>query len=486
MRLMRSSSAVAIPLTLLVAGLVSSCAVNPATGQRQFSLISESREIEIGREADGEITGGFGVYDDAELASYVSKMGHKLAATSERPDLPWTFQVLDDPIVNAFALPGGFVYVTRGILAHLNSDAELAGVLGHEIGHVTARHSVSQMSRQQLQQIGIGVGGLLSQDIKNLGEVLQAGFGLLNLRYGRGDESQSDELGVRYMGRAGYDARELIHVFQTLELVSGDPQDRLPEWQSTHPTPENRERRIEELIAESGVDYSEAREGVSNYSHRIDGLAFGPNPREGFFQGTLFRHPSLRFRLRFPNDWKTANERTRVVATDPDENVMMVLMLEDDGVSPSEAAASFAEDEDIQAGSARGVSINGLRAQRMDFSVEDGDKSYAGQVAFVELAGQTYKVLGLGTEAGWKSWRRGVVSAISSFAEETDRRVLSVQPWRIEMVTLPTSTTGSGFIKGWPSVAPAEDIYRINRISADEVIPKGRVLKRVIGRPLPG
>ena len=131
--------------------ITAACAVNPATGRRQFMLIGESREIEMGREADGQITESLGLYSSQELQDAVTSLGNDLASRSERPQLPWSFRVLDDPMVNAFALPGGYLFVTRGILAALNSEAELAGVLGHEIGHVTARHSVSQMSNQQLQ-----------------------------------------------------------------------------------------------------------------------------------------------------------------------------------------------------------------------------------------------------------------------------------------------------------------------------------------------
>jgi len=145
--------------TVLVAALltVTGCAVNPATGQRQFILISESEEIQMGRDADGPITESLGLYDSDELQEVVRNIGNELASRSERAQVAWSFQLVADPVVNAFALPGGFIFVTRGIMAALNSEAELAGVLGHEIGHVTARHSASQMSRQQLQQIGTQV-----------------------------------------------------------------------------------------------------------------------------------------------------------------------------------------------------------------------------------------------------------------------------------------------------------------------------------------
>ncbi|MGD2068949.1 MAG: M48 family metalloprotease, partial [Gemmatimonadota bacterium] len=181
-----------IPL-LLLATLVAGCARNPATGERQLSLIGERQEIEMGREADQQIVASIGLYDDEALQSYVDGLGQRLAATSERPDLPWTFRVLDDPTVNAFALPGGFVYITRGIMGHLTSEAELVGVLGHEIGHITARHSVNQISKQQLTQLGVGLGMVLVPELQNFGGLASLGIQLLSLKFSRDDENQADE-----------------------------------------------------------------------------------------------------------------------------------------------------------------------------------------------------------------------------------------------------------------------------------------------------
>src|SRR5581483_975197 len=184
------------------------CATNPATGAKQLMLVSESQEIGMGRSYDREVV-----------------------ATSERPRLPWTFRVVDDPVVNAFALPGGYIYVTRGILAYLNSEAELAGVVGHEIGHVTARHAASQLTRQQLAQTGLALGALASPTVERFAGLASAGLGVLFLKYSRDDESQADELGLRYLRRANYDPREMPHVFDMLARVSrAEGGGRVPEW----------------------------------------------------------------------------------------------------------------------------------------------------------------------------------------------------------------------------------------------------------------
>ena len=185
------------------------CAVNPVTGERELALISEEEEVQLGREADQEIVSTLGLYEDERWQNYVQELGERMALDSERPDLPWTFRVVDDPVVNAFALPGGYIYLTRGILAHFGSEAELAGVLGHEIGHVTARHSVQQISRAQLAQLGLGLGTLLLPELETWVGAAGVGLQLLLLSYSRDAEREADDLGLRYMADLNYDPTEM-------------------------------------------------------------------------------------------------------------------------------------------------------------------------------------------------------------------------------------------------------------------------------------
>ncbi len=196
---------------------VAACAMNPVTGKRQLALISEGQEIAMGRAADKDVVASIGLYPDEEMQRYIQDLGARIAATTERPELPWTFRVVDDASVNAFAIPGGFIYVTRGIMTHLNSEAELAAILGHEIGHVTARHSVSQISKQQLTQVGLAAGMVLSPEFAQFGDLAQMAMGLMFMKFSRSDESQSDALGLKYMMAGGYDPRTLPNVFGMLE-----------------------------------------------------------------------------------------------------------------------------------------------------------------------------------------------------------------------------------------------------------------------------
>ena len=197
-----------------------SCSTNPATGKQQFNLISEQQELQIGRQNDQQIVAQIGVYNDPELAAYVNDLGQKIARLTERPNLPWTFRIVDDPTVNAFSVPGGFVYVTRGILTYMENEAELAGLLGHEIGHVTARHVVETLSSQALLQLGLGIGVAVAPVLQNFTPLIGAGLSLMYLKFSRDDETQADDLGVRYMTKAGYDPRQLVALMTMLNLVS--------------------------------------------------------------------------------------------------------------------------------------------------------------------------------------------------------------------------------------------------------------------------
>src|SRR5690606_19899953 len=166
-------------------GLLGACAVNPVTGERQLAFISESQEIALGQQGAAEVWQSMALVQDQALQDYVERLGLRLAAASERPDLPWSFAVVDDPVPNAFALPGGPVFVTRGLLTLMDSEAELVSVLGHEIGHITARHSVAQMSRAQLAQLGLGLGTIFVPEVRPYGELASSGLSLLLLKYGR-------------------------------------------------------------------------------------------------------------------------------------------------------------------------------------------------------------------------------------------------------------------------------------------------------------
>ncbi|MDX1493463.1 MAG: M48 family metalloprotease [Longimicrobiales bacterium] len=459
------------------------CAVNPATGRREFMLVSEQQEIQMGREADPQITAAYGLVDDPELQEYVSRIGQRMARISERPDLPWSFKVVDEPVVNAFALPGGFIYVTRGILTHFDSEAELAGVLGHEIGHVTARHSASQMSRQQLQQVAVVGGMIVSETFREYGGIAVAGLQLMNLSYSRDDELQSDRLGLRYMTRVGYDPDALVGVFEMLASVSGSAEGgRVPEWQLTHPYPENRSQQIRQEMEATGVseDGTVARD---DYLNMIDGMVFGSNPRNGYFEGSRFLHPDLAFEMTFPTGWQTINQNQMVAAVSPQENAVTMLTLAPDATSAEAALDAFLRADGVRgSGRSSGSAAGGISLVRSNFEVTTDNGQLRGEVAFLDYGDNVYRLLGYASSADWSQWASAVRGTINSFAPVTDQRILGVQPMRLDIVTLSQPMSLNSYVQQNPQPVDVAVLARINRTDPGAVLSAGRRIKTVVGQ----
>lgn len=462
---------------------LTSCAVNPATGSRQFTLYSEAQEIEMGREYDPQIVAEMGLYPDAALQRYIQELGTRLAAQSERPNLPWTFRLLDDPVVNAFALPGGYIYITRGILAHLGSEAELAGVLGHEIGHVTARHSVGRMSTQQLAQLGLALGTALRPDLEGLAGVASAGLQVAFLKYGRDDERQADDLGVRYMLRGNYDPREMPQVFDMLDRVTQDAGGgATPEWLSTHPNPGNRRERMEAQVAAHQGDFTATVAGRDSYLKRLDGLIYGENPREGFFRGNQFLHPDLAFRYTFPEGWQTANQKTGVLAMSPNQDAMIQITLAD-GTDTEAAARAFLGQQGLAVGALSNVQINGLPATIGDFSAatEQGGR-LRGRATFVAHNNTVFQLLAYAGEPVWASYDAALQRSAASFGRLTDAADLAVEPLRLKTITIDRAMTIAEFAQRYLAPVPVEKIALINHADPGTRFEQGTVLKTVVGQ----
>ncbi len=477
-RFSRSRTGFSCVCVLFLATVAQGCAINPVTVQREFVLISEGQEIQMGREADPEIVGSLGLVEDSAWQEYVQSLGEVMATQSERPNLPWTFRVVDDPVVNAFALPGGFIYVTRGILGHFSSEAELAGVLGHEIGHVTARHSVNQLSRAQLAQVGLGVGTILAPDLAPFAQAAEAGLGLLLLSYGRDAERQADQLGLRYMTREGYDPREMAATFEMLADASGASEDgRVPAFLSTHPNPLDRRDEILQRIEVGEV--SGDLVARDEYLARLEGMPFGVDPRQGFFEGNAFYHPELAFQLLFPDGWQTQNGREAVQGINSEQDAAILLTLADFD-SPQSAQDDFLSGSEITGSNRSRETVNGLPSASADFSASTQDGTFVGTVLFVEHGGRVFHLLGYASETQWDARSSPIRNAIRSFRPVTDPAVLNAQADQIELVRLTAEMTVADFNSRYPSSVPLETIATINHLELGDLIPVGTLVKRVV------
>jgi predicted Zn-dependent protease len=481
-----------IPALLVVAA----CATNPATGKRQLAMISEEQEIAMGREADQQIQQQLGLYPDQDLQAYVNRIGQKLAAESERPNLPWTFRVVDDPSVNAFALPGGKIYVTRGLLTHLTSEAELASVLGHEIGHVTGRHSVEQMSKAQLAQIGLIAGMIAKPELaRQYGDIATQGLQLLFLKHGRDDERQADELGLRYVNNENYDPREMPGVFETLRRVSeqqerqqGGSGGKLPGWLLTHPTPQERIQTISSKVAQlesSGTSFANRTVNREGYLKQLDNVIYGPNPREGYFVGNTFIQPELAIQMRFPQGWRTSNEKSAVGAMSPNQDALIVVTLSQDN-SPQAAAQRFFSQQGVQQGQSLRADLGGLPAVARVFGVQGTQQGdLQGIVAFVENNNRVYQILGYTPSQRWRTYDNVIADSIGTFERVTDRNALNVQPKRVDVVSIPNSMTLDEFARRYPSTVDTATLAIINQADQNTRFPAGTEVKRVVGGQLP-
>ncbi len=477
-------AATAACLTFLL-GATTGCSVNPATGKRQLTLISEAQEIQMGKESHQQIKAQMGVYPDEELQRYVSDLGLKLAAASERPQLPWAFTVIDDPIVNAFALPGGFIYITRGILSHMNSEAELISVLGHEIGHVTGRHGVEQLSKQQLAQVGMIAGMIASPEFRQFGQLAQQGLGLMFLKFSRDHEREADDLGLRYLVRGGYDPTEMDNVFRTLGRVSAaQGAGRVPGWASTHPAPENRVARIEQAVAAMPPEAHRGEINRDLFLGKVDHLMYGADPRQGFFKDNVFYQPEMRFKLTFPAGWKTVNQRQAVAAISPEQDAIVVLQLAEQE-DPTAASAKFFGQENIERGAQARNNFFNFRTRTEANAEGKKPPGLRGIAGFFAYGGQVFQLLGYCREDRWSNYDQAINRAAGTFETLNDPKYLNVRAARLETIELPRAMTLSEFDRRWPSTIELDELAIINGVTADQQLESGMLLKRVVGGELP-
>ena len=471
-----------VALLALLAPLVG-CATNPVTGRRELSLVSAGKEESIGREGYGAVVAEYGSYGDSSVQRYVNEVGQRLAHVSHLPGLTWHFTVLDDPAVNAFAMPGGYIYVTRGILAHLNSEAQLAGVLGHEIGHVTHRHSAEQITRQQVAGIGLGVASLMSEAVSKYGGMAQQALGLVFLKFSRTNETEADELGVEYATRAGYDPAEIPSTYAMLKRVSDRAGQRLPGFLSTHPDPGDRETRTGALAQAARAGKTGLTVRHAEYVHGLEGMIFGDDPRQGYFEGDDFYHPTMGFAMSFPAGWKHANTRTAVTATAPEDRAGMQVTLADAGTAtPGAFVAGLTASGKLTAARGGSETLDGLTAWVGRVTVPgDGGTERVLAAAFIRRsAAQMVQILGRSAQPDDADFRQVLASARSFRALEDPAR-LKPAPERVRVTSVATPGTFSAVVGGLgPQGLDLEGTAILNNRQAGDALARGDLLKTVL------
>ena len=427
-----------------------SCAVNPVTGKKQIVLMSESQEIAMGAAADPEILAQYGRYEDKILQDFITQKGNEMAAISHRPDLKYEFKIVDSEVLNAFAVPGGYVYFTRGIMAHFNNEAEFAGVLGHEIGHITARHSVSQQSKAILGQVGLIGSMILVPQVAEFAEPLSEGLGLLFLKFGRDAERQSDELGVEYSSKIGYDAKEMAGFFKTLERQSsGSESAELPDFLSTHPNPGDRNIAVSKLSDEwkKKLNLIDPKVSRESYLKKIEGLVYGEDPKQGFLENDVFYHPVLKFQLNTPKGWNYQNKPQELEFAPKDGKAILIMTLIP-GKSLEEAASNVVEKNNLQVLESNQITVNGLNALSIlaDVKVEQQKQQQQAPTVrtlsyLIQYNDNIYHILGASSVTDFNSYSENFLQTMKNFKELKDASKLNKQPERIRIKPVKQSGT---------------------------------------------
>lgn len=462
--------------------MLDSCAKNPVTGKRDLMLLSESQEIAMGKQSDPDIIKFFGLYEDKNLQKFIEEKGQQMAAISHRSNLKFEFKIVDSPVVNAFAVPGGYVYFTRGIMAHFNNEAEFAGVLGHEIGHITARHSAKQYSNAMLAQIGLVAGMALSPEFAQFADLAQSGIGLLFLKFGRDAESQSDKLGVEYSTKINYDAREMAGFFQTLDrLQSQGGGEEVPTFLSTHPDPADREAKVAKLAD----DWKKKTKSTSlkinrdSYLKMIDGIIYGDDPKQGFVENNVFYHPVLKFQFPIPQQWSIQNTPQQVQMASKDGKAMMILTLAPGG-SLEAAAEAVLKNYQLTLIESKKDNVNGLPAIAMiaDQVSQEQQQNLRTLIYVIAHEKNIYAMIGVSSTSLFNTYASTFKGSMERFNTLNDAEKINKKPDRIRVKTVQQNSSLSEALKGYRiSDKRIEEVAILNGMNLTDRVEKGMLIK---------
>lgn len=447
--------------------LIPSCAVNPVTGQRQLMFMSEEQEVALGTQYDPSVISTFGLYEDETLLNFITEKGTEMGKISHRPQLQYHFRVLDSPVINAFAVPGGYIYLTRGILAQFNNEAELMGVLGHEMGHITARHTAQQQTRQQFSQFVLAAGMIAVPEIAQFANEAASTMQLLFLSFSRANEREADRLGVEYSSKIGYDAHKMADFFEVLnKMQMASSHEGVPTWMSTHPDPGERNISVHQTTEDwhSKLPAQSYTVNSNEYLEMIDGIVYGENPRHGFVENNMFYHPDLAFQFPIPQKWTLINSPLQVQIVPEDKNAAMIFELSQEKEADA-AAQKTISDLQLSLIDKSNITLNGLNAvttiseqvSQNDAGTEQGIKilSY-----FIEKDAMVYTFHGLCLNDRFNTYKPVFESTMKNFARLTNASKLNIQPDRIKVISIRSASV---------SLKNAFDYYKVPQDKLEEM-----------------
>lgn len=470
--------------------MIPNCAVNPVTGKRQFMLMSESQEVQLGIAYDPQVVSTFGEYKNDALLAFIQQKGNELGLISHRPKLEYHFKILDTPVVNAFAVPGGFIYLTRGILAQLNNEAELIGVMGHEMGHITARHTASQQSKQQLAQVLLIGGMIASPRFAQYADAAMQGMQLLFLKFSRDNEVEADALGVEYSSKINYDAHKMADFFQVLQKMSlSESEGGVPTFMSTHPDPGDRYNTVNQNAAgwQQKLNNTDWKVNQDSYLKMIDGIIYGEDPRQGFVEGTTFYHPELLFKFTYPTGWQFENTPTQVNMAPADGKALVIFTLANQNTLQA-AADSTISQLGLTVLESMKTSVNGMPAIAAVSKQVSQDQSTGQQSSinvlsyFIQYGNYFYVFHGLSSEADFKNYFSTFEATSKTFSKLTDASKINVKPTKLLVKKVAKAGTLADAFKYYRiQEDKMKELALLNNMELTDRVAAGKLIK-VIGK----
>lgn len=467
---------------------VISCAVNPVTGKKQIMLMSEAQEVQLGMSYHPQVMASFGEYADPAMQTFVQARGTEMGKLSHRPNLKYTVKVVDSPVINAFAVPGGYIYLTRGIMANFNNEAEFMGVLGHEMGHITARHSVSQQTKQQLGTLLLIGGMIASEKFANYAEAAMQGMQLLFLSFSRDDERQADQLGVEYASRTGYDAAKMADFYKVLiKMNLSESQGGVPTFLSTHPDPGDRYNAVlrDSKRWQDSLRLQSYKVGADSYLQMIDGMIYGEDPKQGYTLDNTFYHPEMRFKFSYPQGWNLINAPTQVTIQPADGKALMLFTLSNQRTLEAAVDSTMAM-YGLTLQRAERKTVNGMPAIVTLAKQQSQDQSGATTSAnavisyFIDYSSVFYVIHGVSTEADFTSYAPTMEASMKTFAKLTDAARINVKPRRVYVKMAPRAGTLASTLSYYNMPqAMMEELALLNNMELNQPVPAGKYIKIV-------
>ena len=484
----KTHAGLAAVLALTLGG---ACARNPVSGRPEVTLVSEAKERELGEAEARRVAETMGILEDPALSAYVRAVGERLAQFSPRTDVTYTFQIVDMEEPNAFALPGGPVYVSRGLLVLTNSEDELAGVLGHEIGHVAARHAVRRVTRAAPLAVVTGLGAAVTSIVSPMLGDLVGGIGgvagaFVLAPYSREQEREADRIGQELAAAAGWDPAGLSRSLRTLErddtLHHGE--ERPNSFFATHPPLPDRVADTEARAATLARTAAAPVAGPGGMLRRLDGLPVGPRASNGVFDGETFLHPDLDFRVRFPAGWKTANERTVVGASAPDGRAVVGLELVGKGSDPEAALRAFQEEAKIDlAPGAERLMVGGLPAIHATTTARTRDGRVALDLTWIAHAERIYRVIGATPPDGAAAAKPSFRATVESFRPLTASERAGIRETRVRIVAARAGEGLADVLARTRSTWTVETAAVANGLDATARLRPAKLVKVAVAEP---